>query len=52
MFTGNKSVTFTDREIHIETDERRGSVSKVCRPGEKHVLKLFIEALLAEDAVS
>ena len=21
MFTGNKSVTFTDREIHIETDE-------------------------------
>lgn len=49
MFTGNKSVTFTDREIHIETDEHTRIGLESLSSGEKHVLKLFIEALLAEE---
>jgi predicted ATP-dependent endonuclease of OLD family len=49
MFTGNKSVTFADQEIQIETDEHTRIGLESLSSGEKHVLKLFIEALLAED---
>ena len=48
MFTGNKSVVFTDPEIMVETDEQRDIGLASLSSGEKHVLWIFIEALLAE----
>ena len=50
MFTGNKSIYFTDREIKIETDEHTTIGLENLSSGEKHVLKLFIETLLAEES--
>ncbi len=47
MFTGNKEVIFKDRTIDLVTaDEKKISLSTLSS-GEKHVLRIFIETLLA-----
>jgi predicted ATP-dependent endonuclease of OLD family len=50
MFSGPKSVRFTDQAIRIETAENEDIGIAKLSSGEKHVLKLFIEALLVEDS--
>ncbi len=48
MFTGNKTVVFQDTGIKIETDEKEEIGLASLSSGEKHTLRLFIEALLTE----
>jgi predicted ATPase len=49
MFTGNKSITFRDSGIEVEADEHNKIGLESLSSGEKHVLKLFIETLLANN---
>jgi predicted ATP-dependent endonuclease of OLD family len=49
MFTGNKKVIFKDADIDVKTDEQRTIPLTSLSSGEKHVLRIFIEALLAEE---
>jgi hypothetical protein len=48
MFNG-KSVSFADQVIQIETADHSSINLANLSSGEKHILKLFIEALLAEE---
>ena len=48
MFTGHKALSFGNQEIQIETDDHTKIRLENLSSGEKHVLKLFIETLLAE----
>ena len=48
LFTGNKSVSFDDRDIRVETDDHTTIGLENLSSGEKHILKLFIEVLLTD----
>jgi len=50
MFTGNKSITFSDSGIEVEADQHNKIGLESLSSGEKHVLKLFIETLLANNS--
>lgn len=47
MFTGNKQISFGDRKIEIKSHEKEIGLSSLSS-GEKHVLRILIETLLAE----
>jgi hypothetical protein len=48
MFSGGKTVRFEDRAIKVESGKDDISLA-VLSSGEKHILLLFVEALLAEE---
>lgn len=50
MFTGNKTVVFSDTGIDIKTDEGKNISLASMSSGEKHVLWIFIEAILAGES--
>jgi predicted ATPase len=49
MFTGRKQVTFGDTAIHISSDLRAPITLASLSTGEKHLLRILVEVLLAED---
>jgi ABC-type cobalamin/Fe3+-siderophores transport system ATPase subunit len=49
MFSGNKSILFTDRAINVTTDQNEAIGLEALSSGEKHLLRLFVEILLAEN---
>jgi predicted ATP-dependent endonuclease of OLD family len=48
MFAVNKTVHFRDRSIDVVTDDEEEIGLSTLSSGEKHVLRIFIETLLAE----
>jgi len=49
MFARNKRVYFRDRSIDVMTDDEEVIGLSTLSSGEKHVLRIFIETLLAEE---
>jgi len=49
MYTGNKSVKFSDRSIQVERSDGRDIGLVSLSSGEKHLLRIFVETLLAEE---
>ena len=50
LFSSSKSITFGDRSIDIETHDRTSIGLQALSSGEKQVLRIFIEALLARES--
>lgn len=50
MFTGNKTVKFDTRSIDVMTDDEENISLSTLSSGEKHVLKILIETLLAKNS--
>ena len=48
MFTGNKAIEFLDTGINVKTDDGEDIGLAALSSGEKHVLGIFIETLLAD----
>jgi predicted ATP-dependent endonuclease of OLD family len=48
MFTGNKTIEFLDTGINVKTDVGEDIGLATLSSGEKHVLGIFIETLLAD----
>lgn len=49
MFSGNKDVLFKDKSIDVVTHDNEAIGLSSLSSGEKHVLRILIETLLAED---
>lgn len=50
LFSGNKTVSFGDKEITVMTEEKRAIGLDTLSSGEKHLLRILIEALSAEES--
>jgi predicted ATPase len=50
MFSGGKIVRFEDRAIKVETGEKQEINLSVLSSGEKHVMLIFVETLLAQES--
>lgn len=48
MFTGNKTVYFRERSVDIVTDDEEEIGLSALSSGEKHILRILIETLLAQ----
>ncbi len=46
MFSGNKQITFSDQAIAVTTADSKNIGLEALSSGEKHLLRLFVEALL------
>jgi ABC-type molybdenum transport system ATPase subunit/photorepair protein PhrA len=46
MFSGNKRIVFTDQAITVATDDSDNIGLEALSSGEKHLLRLFVQALL------
>ncbi len=50
MFSGNKEIFFRDTSIDVETNEKTKIGLNVLSSGEKHLLRILIETLLADES--
>jgi predicted ATP-dependent endonuclease of OLD family len=49
MFSGNKTVTFGDKEVTVESGSNTPIKLSLLSSGEKHLLRIFIESLNAKE---